>query len=99
MSQSSASPKLELIILLSSVKGNSSPSLSPGCWFVMRVMRTLTVMTVMTVMMVMMVMMVVMVMMMLVAAQVDFEAERKAMQVKMEAEVQELQTHLKWAPR
>ena len=26
---------------------------------------------------------------------VDFEAERKAMQVKMEAEVQELQTHLK----
>ena len=27
--------------------------------------------------------------------QVDFEAERKAMQVKMEAEVQELQTHLK----
>ena len=29
------------------------------------------------------------------APQVDFEAERKAMQVKMEAEVQELQTHLK----
>jgi len=28
-------------------------------------------------------------------AKVDFEAERKAMQVKMEAEVQELQTHLK----
>ena len=38
-------------------------------------------------------------MMMVVAAQVDFEAERKAMQVKMEAEVQELQTHLKWASR
>ena len=47
----------------------------------------------------MMVMMMVMMMMMVVAAQVDFEAERKAMQVKMEAEVQELQTHLKWAPR
>ena len=46
-------------------------------------------------------MMIVMMMMMLmvVAAQVDFEAERKAMQVKMEAEVQELQTHLKWASR
>ena len=28
--------------------------------------------------------------------QVDFEAERKTMQGKMEAEVQELQTHLKY---
>ena len=28
-------------------------------------------------------------------AQIDFEAERRAMQEKMEAEVQELQTHLK----
>ena len=31
VNQSSASPKLELIILLSSVKGNSSPNLSPVC--------------------------------------------------------------------
>ena len=34
-------------------------------------------------------------MMMMMTTKVDFEAERKAMQVKMEAEVQELQTHLK----
>ena len=29
-------------------------------------------------------------------AKVDFEAERRMMQVKMESEVQELQTHLKY---
>ena len=52
-----------------------------------------------TAMMIVMMMMMLMMMLMVVAAQVDFEAERKAMQVKMEAEVQELQTHLKWASR
>ena len=30
-------------------------------------------------------------------AEIDFEGERRAMQEKMDAEVQELQTHLKYA--